>query len=244
MIRAQRAGPAQEVRQTGLMERLGEAAIGRPAVPHQDAVEVGAEVDAGGPQRVRGLQGVPPLHAATTLRASADGHLKALDDWPDDGEVLLILRRDAQQVQRAPTPRTGLGERGVVSRIDAGGNGAARPAPVAAAGPPPRPPAAALRPSLGERRGLAEPGAPRGREQLCEALVLALQPIALTLQPFALTLQPIALVPCPRQLLAQPRDLFVLVADPFIAIVVVGRARSSATQDLWQTRAKSTSAEL
>lgn len=165
---------------------------------------------------------MPALHAAPTPRALPDGHIKPPDDWLDAGKIFLVLRRDVPQIQRSATPRTRRGERGRVGRIDAGGNRAARPAPIPPAGPPPRLPTAALGPILGERRGLSEPGAPRGREQPCEAFVLTLQPIALTLEPAALTLQPVALVPRPRQLLAQPRDLFVLVADPFITTVVGG----------------------
>ena len=54
---------------------------------------------------------MPALHAATTVCALPDGHVKAPDEWPDDGEVFLILRRHAQPVQRPATPRTCLGER-------------------------------------------------------------------------------------------------------------------------------------
>ena len=319
MVRAQRARPAQQVCQTRLMQCRGEAAIGRPPVPHQDAVEVGAQdlgrlvktaplanrihrgvrgrerpqpvphradapagfvwaddgtpadllaqggigrgghagrtmqhlheasgrhrqpealtqerghfaerhtdlfvqernqrdgarpqVDVGGAYRVRGLQRMPTLHAAPTLRALPDGDVKAPDDWLDDGEVFLILRRHAQQVQHPATPRTRLGKRGVVGRIDLCGNRAARPAPIPAAGPPPRPPAAALGPILGKRRGLPEPGPPRGRKLLLQALVLLFQPI-----PLPLPL--VAIVRRACQGFAQPSDFCLLALDQRIA---------------------------
>jgi len=132
---------------------------------HDQTHDARPEVDTGRSQRVRGLPGMPPLHAAAPRRELADGHITALDDRPDHGEVFLILRRHAQQVHRRPTPRTGRGKRGGVGLIDTGGNGAARPAPRAAAGPP------------------------RRREPLRETLVLALQPIALVPRPRQLLAQ-------------------------------------------------------
>ena len=132
-------------------------------------------VDVGGPDRVRGLQGMAALHAASTLCALPDGHIKAPDDRLDEGKIFLILRRDAPQIQCPATPRTRRGTRGRVRRIDAGGN--------RASGPPPRLPAAALGPILGERRGLPEPGPSRGRELLLQPFVLPRQPIVRTSQP-------------------------------------------------------------
>jgi hypothetical protein len=37
------AAPPDQMRQTGLMRRLIELAIRRPAIPHEDAIELGAE---------------------------------------------------------------------------------------------------------------------------------------------------------------------------------------------------------
>ena len=186
-------------------------------------------VDVGGPDRVRGLQGMAALHAASTLCALPDGHIKAPDDRLDEGKIFLILRRDAPQIQCPATPRTRRGKRGRVRRIDAGGNRAPCPAPIPASGPPPRLPAAALGPILGERRGLPEPGPSRGRELLLQPFVLPRQPIVRTSQPIVLTLQPIVLtlhlIPFTcraRRHLPQPRDLFVVVAMPFVTVVVDG----------------------
>ena len=187
------------------------------------------QVDVGGPDRVRGLQGMSTLHAASTLGALPDGHIKAPHDRLDAGKVFLVLRRDVKQVQCPATPRTRRGKRGRVGRIDAGGNRAPCPAPIPAAGPSPRLPTAALGPILGERRGLPEPGPSRGRELLLQPLVLPLQPIVRTLQPIILTSQLIVLtlhlIPFPgraRRDLLQPRDLFVVVALPFGPLVVDG----------------------
>ena len=118
-------------------------------------------------------------------------------------EVFLVLRRR-------------------VGRIDAGGNRAPCPAPIPAVGPPPRLPAAALGPILGERRGLPEPGPSRSRELLLQPLVLPLQPIVLTSQPIVLTLQLLPFTCRARRDLSQPRALFVVVAVPFVPCVVDG----------------------
>ena len=328
MIRGQRASPAQQVSQTRLMQRCGEAAIRRPPISHQDAVEVGAQdlgrvgeatpladpihhglrrrvrpqpvphradapaglvgaddgapadlctqggvrrrshpgramqhvheasgrhrqpeallqerghlrerhadlfvqarnqrdgarpqVDVGGPHRVRALQRMSALHAAPTLCALPDGHIEAPDDRSDEGEILLVLWRDVPQLQRPATPRTRRGERGRVGRINPGGNRATRPAPIRTAGPPP---AAALGPIFGERRGLTEPRAPRGTEQLGEALVLSFQPIPLTLPPIPLALEPISLAPRLCQLVPQTREFFIGASDQLVTRIVRG----------------------
>ncbi len=154
---------------------------------------------------------MPTLHAAPTLRALPDGDVKAPDDWLDDREVFLILRRHAQLVQRPATPRTRLGERGIVGRIDPCGNRATRPAPIPPTGPSPRLPAAALGSILRERRGLPETGPPRGGQLLREA--------------FTPTLPPVTIARDARHLLAQAREVPLLSLDQIVA-VVAGRARA------------------
>ena len=160
------------------------------------------------------------LHAAPALCALPDGHMKAPDDRPDDGEIFLVLRRHALQCHHPAAPRTRRRERGLVGRINPGGNRAARPAPIPAAGSSARLPAVALGPILGERRGLPEPRPPRGCKLLLQALVLPLQSIVLTLQALVLTshLIPLAsqLIPLPlrsRCHLPQPRDLLAVLPD-------------------------------
>ena len=150
------------------------------------------------------------LHATPALGALPDGHIKAPDDRPDDGEVFLVLRRHALQCHRPAAPRTRCRERGLVGRINPGGNRATRPASIPTAGPPPRPPAAALGSILGEWRGLPETGPPRGRELPRQVLVLPLQSITL---PLPL----IAIVRRARQCFAQPTDLCLLALDQRIA---------------------------
>jgi hypothetical protein len=71
----------------------------------------------------------------------------------------------------------------------------------------------ALRPILGERRGLAEPRPPRGGELLLQALVLPLQSIVLTLQALVLTSHLIPLPLRSRCDLPQPRDLLAVLPD-------------------------------
>ena len=178
------------------------------------------QVDVGGPHRVRGLQRMATLHAAPALCALPDGHMKAPDDRPDDGEIFLVLRRHALQCHHPAAPRTRRRERGLVGRINPGGNRAARPAPIPAAGSSARLPAVALGPILGERRGLPEPRPPRGCKLPLQALVLPLQSIVLTLQALVLTshLIPLAsqLIPLPlrsRCHLPQPRDLLAVLPD-------------------------------
>ena len=165
---------------------------------------------------------MPALHAAATVCALPDGHVKAPDNGLDDGEVFLILRRHAQLVQRPATPRTRRGERGGVGRIDPCGNGTTRPAPIPPAGASPRPPATALRAIFGERRGLPTPGPPRGRELPRQVLVLPVQSIAFARQPIPFSREPIPRALAPRQLLSQTRDRFVVVSDPLDTIGVCG----------------------
>ena len=52
------------------------------------------------------------LHAAPALCALPDGHMKAPDDRPDDGEIFLVLRRHALQCHHPAAPRTRRRERG------------------------------------------------------------------------------------------------------------------------------------
>ena len=144
---------------------------------------------------------MPALHAAATVRALPDGHVKAPHEGPDNRKIFLILRHHAQSVQRPATPRTRWGERGLVGCIDPCRNWAARPAPIPPAGPSPRPPAAALGPILGERRGLPTTGPPRRRELSRQVLVLPLQSIAFARQLIPFARQPGARALAPRQLL-------------------------------------------
>ena len=162
------------------------------------------------------------LHATPALRALPDGHINAPDDRPDDGEIPLVLRRDVPQYQRPAAPRTRRRERGLVGRINPGGNRATRPASIPTAGPPPRPPAAALGPIFRERCGLTEPRAPRGTEQLGEALVLSLQPIPLTPPPIPIALEPIPLLPRLCQLVPQTRQFFIGASDQLVTRIVRG----------------------
>ena len=67
----------------------------------------GAELCAGRPQRVGGLQGVAALDTPPTLRAVADLEVEAAHPRARRGKVFLILRRRAGHFDRAAAVRTG-----------------------------------------------------------------------------------------------------------------------------------------
>jgi hypothetical protein len=56
------------------------------------------EVHAGGPKRVRRLQRMAALDTLTTHRAAPDLHVEPTHDGPHEGDIFLILRRDAGYV--------------------------------------------------------------------------------------------------------------------------------------------------
>lgn len=166
---------------------------------------LGAEVDAGRPQRVRRLPGMPALRAAATRDAATHRHVEASDDRPDHGEIFLILRRDARALDRAATARTRGRKRRGIGFIDPRGNRSSSPAPIPAARAPTRPPPPALRAIFGERGRLTEAGAPRRLKVLLEALVLTFQLIAF------------ASYAC--HLVTQARDVLLLALDQIVAFV-------------------------
>ena len=73
----------------------------------QDRKRHGArtELHAGRAQGVGGLQRVPALHAVPACDAAPDLNVEPPHDWLDDGQVFLVLRRDASEMNRPPQPR-------------------------------------------------------------------------------------------------------------------------------------------
>ena len=156
------------------------------------------QVHAGGAQRVGGLQGMPSLHAPTTRVTPPDLDVEAPDNRSDDGQILLILRRDTREGHHAPTRRARRGQPRRAGRIDARRDRPTSPASIRGAGAPTgRPPRPCGR-SFANGTACRKP-ARRAASSCC-------------LKALVLPLQPIAFVPRAHQFLAQARDLFVLGA--------------------------------
>ena len=97
------------------------------------------QVDVGGPDRVRGLQGMSTLHAASTLGALPDGHIKAphdrLDGGRSSGSATGPVPRHTPDTPREAGPRRSH-RRGRESGAVPGAHTGGRPvAPVAHRGP-------------------------------------------------------------------------------------------------------------
>lgn len=161
---------------------------------------------------------MPPLDAPATGDTVPHLHVESPDDRPHHGQIVVILRGHAGELDRPATAGARGGKRRGVGLIDPRRNGSSRVAPVGRAGPSPRPPAAALWTIFREGGGLAEARAPRRVELLLQILVAPLQAIAFAFHLSALTLRP-------RHLLAQPCDFFLLALNQLVA-VVAGPARA------------------
>ena len=179
----------------------------------------GAELRAGCPQRVGGLQGVPALDTPPTLRAVADLDVEAAHQRAHRGKVFLILRRRAGHVDRAAAVRTGRWRRHRQGLVDVRRALTASLPAIARTGPPSGTAAATLRPVLGERSGLPASRAALGSQLLFQVLVLAPQALVLTLQAVVLTMH--ALVA--RQFVTQSRELPVLLLNDNVPSIPLGR---------------------
>ena len=167
----------------------------------------GAELCAGRPQRVGGLQGVPALDPPPTRRAVADLDVEAAHHWAHRGKVFLILCRRAGHFDRAAAVRTGRRGRRRQGLVDPRRTRAAPLPAIARTGPPSGTAAATLRPVLGERRGLPASRPALGPQLLFQVLVLAPQALVLTLQAVVLAMQTAVLAVhalVARQIVAQP----------------------------------------
>ena len=126
--------------------------------------DAGAELHAGGAQRVGGLQRVAALHTPLTLRAVADLDIKTTHEGAHLGQFFLILRRHAGHFDRAAAVRTGRRDRRPVGLVDLRRGAAAAPPAIGCAGSPAGTPAAPLPPVLSEGGGLAATRPARSRQ--------------------------------------------------------------------------------
>ena len=206
--------------------------------------DAGAELHAGGAQRVGGLQRVAALHTPLTLRAVADLDVKTTHEGAHPRAVLpdtATPRGSLRPRRRSPDRPSGPAPGGSRRPAPAGGGGPAGHR--GCAGSPAGTPAAPLPPVLGEGGGLAATRPARSRQLLFQAfnlalqavllaleavllalqtVLLALQAIVLALQTVVLPLQALAVTLAPRQLRAQPRDVVALASCRFVAGIVGG----------------------
>ena len=138
------------------------------------AATFGPSCRTGRPQRVGDLQSVPALHAPLTLRAMAHLDVEAPHEGTHLGQVFLVLRRPAGNLDRAAAVRTGRRGRRRVRLVNLCRLPSAPMLPVLRTASSPRTPAASLRPVLGEGSCLPASGAPRRLELLLQMLAAAL----------------------------------------------------------------------
>lgn len=178
----------------------------------------------GGTQRIRRLQGMTALHPPTAIAAVADVDIELAHQRSDERQILLILRRHADGVDRTATAGARVGQRGGVGLVDVAGARALRSPAIRRARTATWPPTMALPMRLRKRRGLSEAGPTRRVELLLQLLVPTLQPIALARDVASLTFGP-------RKLLTQPGDLVLLLIDPLIALIAWSLGHASVMTD-------------
>lgn len=196
-----------------------------------------------GTQRVRRLQPMTTLDAATTRAALSHVDPKVTDDDLGDGQLFLILASDARFHDGAVAVGTPRRQTRFICFIDAWRNRAVRFRAVGAARLSP----GSLRMAgerFRERRRLPKSGSPCRIELLLQPLVLLAQPVALTLDPLKLALQPLDLATRPLELrdrlvlrprrwrvvahapvMPEPRDLY--KTERLGIAITDGRARAS-----------------
>jgi hypothetical protein len=148
--------------------------------------------------------------AAVTARAHVD--IELTYQRSDDGQVLLILRRCADGVDRSATGGARVRQGRGVSLVDVAGTWAVPALPIGRAGPAPWSSTMPLRMGLRKRRGLAEASPACGVQLFLDLLVAPLPPIAVTRYLASLAFKS-------RQVFTQPRDLLVLPIDQVVALV-------------------------
>ena len=129
--------------------------------PYDQRDGLRAQLHAGRPQRVGGLQPVPALHAPTTLRAMAHLDVEASHDGAHHRNVFLVLRRHARHCHRTATVRTRRRRRRAVGCIHARRPSSAGPPSVLRTATTARTAAATLRVVLREGRRLSKSRPPR-----------------------------------------------------------------------------------
>ncbi len=186
--------------------------------------DAGAELHAGRPQRIRGLQRVAALHPTLTLRAAAHFDVEAAHDRAHLRDFFLILRRHPGHFDRPAAVGTRRRHRRFQDLVNTFRARATRMPAVERTRPTARAPAAPLGSVLGEGGGLSFPR-PARRGQLTLqvldlpllTLVLASQAVDLALLAGVLLLQLVGVALPPRQLLAKPLHLVAQASYPFVA---------------------------
>ena len=156
-------------------------------------------------QGVGGLQRVPALHAAPACDAAPDLNVEPPHDWLDDGQVFLVLGRDASGLNRPTTARARHGKRRGIRLIHPRRNRSPAATSIGGTCPPARSPAATLRAVLRKRGGLSKARASRRVELLLETLASALPSIAIACRA--------------GQLLTQAGNLILVALDQLVAFV-------------------------
>ena len=205
---------------------------------HDQGDDLGAELHAGRPQRLGGLQRVPTRNTAPTLRAVADLDIEAAHDGTYHREVFLVLRRHAGHRDRAAAVRTRGRGRCRILLVDLRRTRAARLPPIGRAGPPAGTPAAPLWPVLGEGSRLPTSGPARGGQLLLEVVDRPLQVVVLTPQPVVAAAQALVLVFQARAIALAPRPLrvrpfFRQVSLSLLAAIPGGTRALIGTHELW-----------
>jgi hypothetical protein len=165
-------------------EQRRDRAIGQAVAfieQHRKCDGVWPEVNRRRSQRVRGLQRVAPLQAATTVTAPTNLDAEGPHEGPLHRQLFLILEADALGPDRAGTVGTTVGERRLVGRVDPRRDAAEGAHPVRRAGFAPG--ASRLRHPPAAREGcrLAIDRASRGVELLFQFFVFTPQPLPLRL---------------------------------------------------------------
>ena len=156
-------------------------------------------------QGVGGLQRVPALHAVPACDAAPDLNVEPPHDWLDDGQVFLVLGRDASGLNRPTTARARHGKRRGIRLIHPRRNRSPAATSIGGTCPPARSPAATLRAVLRKRGGLSKARAPRRVELLFETLASSLPSIAIACRA--------------GQLLTQAGNLILVALDQLVAFV-------------------------
>ena len=156
-------------------------------------------------QGVGGLQPVPALHAVPACDAAPDLNVEPPHDWLDNGQVFLVLGRDASGLNRPTTARARHGKRRGIRLIHPRRNRSPAATSIGGTCPPARSPAATLRAVLRKRGGLSKARAPRRVELLLETLASSLPSIAIACRA--------------GQLLTQAGNLILVALDQLVAFV-------------------------
>ena len=190
--------PARDRQPETIVEQRRDPAEREPALFIEDDGQrhgLRPELHRRGAERIGGLQAMPALHAAATLRALADGHAKLVDNGPLHREIFLILGDDAALPDGTTAIRTVRGQRRLVRDIDARRPTPMRLTAIGAARLAPRSRRVLLGQASRERRRLARGAPARHFELFFQPLIFAPQPIALDLRAPHVLPEPLVFTP-------------------------------------------------